>query len=127
MADKITNKMSESDNRIATWEDEDRYWRERYRERPYASADLGYSYYRVAYRYGWDSANRYQGRNWSEVEPELERGWEQARGGSKSTWDEIKAAVRDAWDRVTGGESKVARRKMAEEMNPDVQKDRETR
>ncbi len=127
MADEITNKMSESGDRIASWEDEDRYWRERFRERSYVPADRGYDYYRPAYRYGWESANRYQGRAWNDVEPELERGWERNRGESRSSWQDVKDAVRDAWDRVTGGQDKVARHKMAEEMNPDVRGRRETR
>jgi hypothetical protein len=127
MQDDMTRKMSESDDRSGTWEDEDRYWRESFGSRPYATADRGYDYYRPAYRYGVESASRHRGRAWSEVESDLERGWAEGRGESRSTWDEIKAAVRDAWERIAGGADGAAKRKMAQEMNPDVSGNRDTR
>jgi hypothetical protein len=127
MQDDITRKMSESDDRILTWDNEDRHWRERFGSRPYVTADRGYDFYRPAYRYGWESAGRHQGRTWNDVEPDLERGWTQARGESRSTWDEIKAAVRDAWERVAGGADGGAKRDVAEGMNPDAPRQRDTR
>ena len=84
------------------WANEDAYWRENYGRRPYASADRDYDYYRPAYQYGFESAQRHRGRRWEEVESDLERGWENARGSSRSVWAEIKDAVRDGWNRVTG-------------------------
>ena len=109
MADDVANRMSESDDRVASWNDEDRYWRESFRSRPYATADRSYDYYQPAYRYGFESAGRYRGRQWGDVESDLSRGWETARGESKSTWQDIKDAVRDAWDRVTGGSDRPRR------------------
>jgi hypothetical protein len=79
---------------------EDDYWREAYASRPYALADRSYDYYRPAYRYGAESAARHRGREWHEVESELESGWEHARGRSAAGWHEVKHAARDAWDRV---------------------------
>jgi len=95
--------MSESDDRVATWDDEDRYWSQNFRSRPYATADRGYEHYQPAYRYGWESARMHRGRRWEEVEPELRTGWEryEHRGSSRSTWEEIKDSVRDAWNRAT--------------------------
>ena len=84
------------------WGAEDAFWRDNYASRPYARADVGYDAYRPAYQYGVQAASQYRGRQWTDVEPELQRGWEGFRGESKSTWQEIKDAVRDAWDRVTG-------------------------
>ena len=78
------------------------HWRERYHTRPYAQGDRGYEYYRPAYRYGAHAAGEHAGREWDEVEGELERGWSSARGHSKSAWHEVKGAARDAWDRVRG-------------------------
>ena len=86
-----------------SWGTEDAYWRESYRSRPYFKADRDYEFYRPAYQYGSEATSHYRGRDWNDVEPELERGWDKARGASKSTWQEVKDAVRDAWDRVTGG------------------------
>jgi hypothetical protein len=118
MADKITDRMSESDDRIARWDDEDRYWSEHASTRPYFAADRGYEYYRPAYQYGWESAQHHRGREWNDVEPELERDW--SSRGARSTWQDIKAAVRDAWDRVTGGDDKAARERMGSEMNRGI-------
>lgn len=127
MQDDITRRMAESDDRIATWDDEDRYWRDRFASRPYITADRGYDYYRPAYRYGWESGGRYRGRAWNEVEADLEQGWTRARGESGSTWQDVKEAVRDAWDRIAGGTDRAARREMGREMNPDIPKDRGAR
>jgi hypothetical protein len=81
---------------------EDGYWRENYRTRPYAKADLGYETYQPAYRYGWESRSTYAGKKYDEVESDLERGWDSAKGTSKMAWGEAKEAVRDAWHRVDG-------------------------
>ena len=85
-----------------SWQDEDEYWRSNYRSRPYASTSTDYESWRGGYRYGYDAANRYQGRQWSDIEPELSRGWSSYEHRGHSTWENVKAAVRDAWDRVTG-------------------------
>jgi hypothetical protein len=85
------------------WDEEDRYWRQNYTSRPYASGST-YDSWQPGYRYGYESASRYQGRKWDEVERDLERDWEsyEYRGSNRSTWQQIKDAVRDGWDRVTG-------------------------
>ena len=88
-------------DRDFTWDDEDTYWRTNYRNRPYgASGD--YERYRPGYRFGFDSASQYRGRNWDDVEPELQKKWSTYEHRGESTWEQIKDAVRDAWNRVTG-------------------------
>lgn len=84
------------------WTSEEAYWRTSYASRPYARADRGYDYYQPGYRYGFESANRYKGRNWNEVEGELRSGWDRFEHRGQSAWENVKDAVRDAWDRVTG-------------------------
>jgi hypothetical protein len=85
------------------WDDEDAYWQSNYSSRPYASSEKrSYDYYRPGYRYGYDAAHRFSGRNWDDVEPELSRDWDTYEGRGTSTWEQMKAAVRDAWDRITG-------------------------
>lgn len=82
----------------------DAYWEKNYRTRPYASQEVEYKEYRPAYRYGWESASRWNGKSFDDAAPELERDWEKARGNdSKLTWNNAKEAVKDAWDRVTPG------------------------
>jgi hypothetical protein len=81
---------------------EDDYWRENYQTRPYARADMTYDTYQPAYRYGWESYGQYAGKQWNEVENDLERGWDKAKGTSRLAWNDAKLATRDAWDRLTG-------------------------
>ena len=83
------------------WNAEDTYWKSNYKTRPYAGSN-DYSYYQPGYRYGYEAANRYEGRNWAEVEPDLQRGWDKYEHRGQSNWASMKAAVRDDWDRVTG-------------------------
>ena len=89
-------------NRPLSWQDEDEYWRSNYRTRPYASGSSDYNTWQGGYRYGYESASRYKGRNWHDVEPELSRNWNSYQYRGTSTWEQIKHAARDAWDRVTG-------------------------
>lgn len=82
-------------------EKEDQYWRENYSSRPYVQSGKTYDEYSPAYRYGAESYNKYPGRQFDEVEPELSRDWGQSRGKSSMEWDHAKHASRDAWTRVS--------------------------
>jgi hypothetical protein len=85
------------------WKDEDTYWRTNYRTRPYASSvGKEYEFFQPGYRYGYESASRYQGRTWNDVESDLSRNWNEYEHRGSSTWEQMKDAVRDAWDRVMG-------------------------
>lgn len=86
-----------------SWEDEDAYWRDNYRQRPYGSGE--YSAFQPGYRFGYESAQRYQGRGWDDIESDLSREWDDYEYRGSSTWEQVKSAVRDAWDRVTGKRS----------------------
>ena len=98
-----TGSMRETDRASDDlWTQEDAHWRANFASRPYAAADRGYEHYQSAYRYGHGSAIRHQGREWTEVERDLEQGWDSARGNSTSSWHEAKDAARDAWDRTRG-------------------------
>jgi hypothetical protein len=79
---------------------EDRYWRENYKARPYASGG-SYDDFGPAYAYGASSYGKYSGRKFDEVESELSRDWTSARGKSSLSWDRAKPATRDAWDRLS--------------------------
>lgn len=67
----------------------------------YRGSKVKYDDYQPAYRYGYNLAtsDQYQGRDWSEIEPEVRRNWERQNPGS--AWDKFKGAVREAWDSVT--------------------------
>ena len=83
------------------WNDEDVYWRESFSSRPYASGST-YDTYRPGYRYGYESAQKYRGRDWTDIERDLERDSDGYQYRGNRTWQQMKNAVRDAWDRVTG-------------------------
>jgi len=81
--------------------EEDAYWRENYRTRPYVQSGRDYEYYQPAYKYGWESRARHAAdKTWEQAENDLERGWENAKGASRQTWNEAKHATRDAWHRI---------------------------
>lgn len=79
---------------------EDSYWRDNYSARSYAQADRGYDFYQPAYRYGWESKAKYKGKQYNDVERDLEQGWDGFKGSSKMTWNDARQATKDAWHRV---------------------------
>jgi hypothetical protein len=94
--------MAEQNDRY-DWDADDTYWKKNYKNRPYASSESNdYDYYRPAYRYGFEAAQRHRDRDWNDVESDLSTSWNTYEHRGSSTWEQIKGAVRDAWDRVTG-------------------------
>lgn len=94
-----------------SWTDEERWWRDNYRTRPYVDANRSFDEYRPAYRYGYESARRLGSRNWDEAEPELRAGWDRYEERGQSTWEDVKDSVRDIWHRMTGKDEDVNRRR----------------
>ena len=84
------------------WNLDQNWWRENFRDRPYVSADRTFEYYEPGYRYGYESANRFRGKNWNDVESTLRSDFDRIEYRGQSTWDNMKDAIHDAWDRVTG-------------------------
>jgi hypothetical protein len=87
---------------IGDWTTEEKYWRDNFPSRPYARGDRSFDYYRPGYRYGFESAQRFRGKAWTDVESDLRGGWDRYEHRGQSTWENVKDAVRDAWNRVTG-------------------------
>ena len=88
-------------NATLDWVEEDEYWRTNYRNRPYAATD-DYATWQPAYRYGYESARKYQNQKWEDAEKDLRSRWASYEHRGTSTWERVKDAVRDAWNRVTG-------------------------
>jgi hypothetical protein len=88
------------------WTTEEEYWRSNYNTRPYARGK-DFDTLSSGYRYGFESANRYPGRGWNDVESDLAKGWNTYQYRGESTWEQIKDAARDAWDHVTGRQSRT--------------------
>lgn len=85
-----------------SWADEETFWRENYKNRPYAGQGQTYESFGPAYRFGYDASDRYRGKSWTDVEPDLGRDWDRYEQRGQSTWQQMKNAVKDAWDRMTG-------------------------
>lgn len=82
--------------------EEERYWRENYKSRPYFQGGRDFDYYAPAYRYGWESASRmdYHGRRFEDVESDLATNWTRAQGNVRNEWSDVRGATRDAFERV---------------------------
>ena len=89
------------------WTDEETYWQENYKNRPYVGQGQDYDSFAPAYRFGYDARDRYQDRSWDDVESDLGRDWNQYENRGQSTWEQMKGAVRDAWDRMTGNRNSM--------------------
>lgn len=79
-------------------QDEDSYYRQHWNTY-YAGAGGSYDDYEPAYRYGSSLGERYRGRRWDDIEPDVRRGWESQYRGS--AWENFKDAVRHGWERIT--------------------------
>jgi uncharacterized protein (TIGR02271 family) len=68
----------------------------------YGTSGGRYEDYEPAYRYGstLGSDERYRGRDWNDIEPDVRRDWESRHPGS--AWDRFKAAVHHGWEKITG-------------------------
>jgi hypothetical protein len=90
------------------WEEyRDRYrthWEGSYPNRTWTEVESGY-------RYGWESAldERYRGRSYADIEPDLQRGWRdydrRVSGTTMGTqversWEHFKDSVRHGWERA---------------------------
>ena len=81
---------------------EDTYWRDSYASRPYVKKGSAYSDYQPAYRYGWEAAANpdYRHRQFTNVEPELERNSTTYRGPLQTEWRDVRDATRDSYERI---------------------------
>jgi hypothetical protein len=59
-----------------------------------------YDEYAPAYRYGYTSVTKYPGRDYDDVEADLEQNWDRNREGASLDWARAKYATKDAWQRV---------------------------
>jgi len=93
-------KSGRAGNGYATYEVYDPDFRTHYKT-TYSSLGSNFERYQPAYRYGYTLAtdDRYKGRNWSDIEPEVRRSWDTQNQG---TWEDFKDAVRYSWDKVRG-------------------------
>jgi hypothetical protein len=91
-----------SDSFTSDWNRDRGWWMANYANRPYVSADRLFEDYEPGYQFGYESANKYRGRKWNDIEPNLRTDWETYEGRGHHTWEHMKDAAHDAWDKVTG-------------------------
>lgn len=84
------------------WTRDRTWWQQNFMSRPYVSADRRFEDYEPGYRFGYESAYRYKGQNFTDIEPDLRTDWNRYEGKGTSTWENVKDAVHDAWDKITG-------------------------
>lgn len=92
----------ESSGALRPYEEYEPDYRQDFQTRYATQGGHGYDDYAPAYRYGHTLAgdSRYQGRDWTSIEPEARRDWESQY--PESTWDRFQMAIRHGWERVTG-------------------------
>ena len=80
--------------------EEEKYWQEAYKNRPYYRHGASYEQYAPGFQYGWESASRpeYQGHAFQEVESQLEREWPNYYTAAE--FSEYRDATRDAYERI---------------------------
>lgn len=81
--------------------DDDSYFRNHF-DRTYGASGESYDDYAPAYSYGSQVARsgKYSGREWDQVEHDLQSDWDTRNSGGQSTWEKMKASVRHGWDSV---------------------------
>lgn len=85
-----------------------KHFRAQYKNTPYYTAGRTWSDYEPAYRYGYETYERYRDQRFDDVDRELQRSWDAGHTGSRLEWSEAKQAVRDVWhhiERRTPGEA----------------------
>jgi hypothetical protein len=78
---------------------EEAYWAQNYRREPYYERGYTYADYHPGYRTGWEARARYAGRNYEDIQHDLETDYNLNRGASRLGWNKNRHAARAAWQR----------------------------
>ena len=73
------------------------HFRREYTATPYYINGSEWRDYEPAYKYGYDTYGQYRGRQFEDVESDLERNWNSSRANSRLEWNDARQAVRDGW------------------------------
>jgi hypothetical protein len=84
---------------------EEAYWENNHKHQDYFDSTITYDSYAPAYRFGIEAYSTYLGRDFNEIEMQMERQWNkqidnEERGASRLTWATAKFPVRDAYERL---------------------------
>jgi uncharacterized protein (TIGR02271 family) len=86
--------------RGGTWDQVMPTYRQRWQQRTGSSGGR-WEDYEPGYRYGYELRNRpeYHGRQWADVEPQVERDW--AQRNPATPWARVRDSIRETWDDTT--------------------------
>jgi phage tail tape-measure protein len=79
---------------------EEAYWKNNFSKQKYVEPNASFATYQPAYRTGYEGRSRYAGKQYDEVEADLQRDYEKSKGTASLSWEKAKHATRDAWHRV---------------------------
>ena len=82
--------------------EEESYWREHHAEEPWAENGSTYDEYADAYRTGYNGYLKYPGKDYDEIEPELEKEYGQSDANRVVSWDRARPALKASWRRAAG-------------------------
>ena len=93
--------VSEATHKFTT--EDDSYYRERFENRPDRLADRSYDDVRPAYQLGHIASLNpdYNGRTFSDVEPDLQRGWGNDLRARHGDWSAVRPYAEEAYSRNT--------------------------
>ena len=90
-----------------TTDDDDKFYRTHYESTAGTSAKRSYDDVRPAYALGHLAAHNpdYQGRDFADVEPDLQRGWSDELRAKHGDWSEVRGYAGDAYVRGRSGQT----------------------
>ena len=82
-------------------ETEASYWREQHSKSPWGKKH-SYEQFESAYRFGYNSFLKHDGKSFEEIEPSLALDYAHARPEEPLPWDTVRPAVNSIWERMSG-------------------------
>ncbi|MGB3492743.1 MAG: hypothetical protein WBA57_08440 [Elainellaceae cyanobacterium] len=102
--DATRDAWNRADRSVCDRHENDKYWRQSYKSRPYVEDGQDYDLYAPAYGVGYITYAAY-GRDrhmsYEEAEPNIRKTYEQQHGNDGLSWDKAKHAIKDTWNRLT--------------------------
>ena len=80
--------------------DENTFWQNKFQHEGYFQNGMTWDDYEPAYRYGFESHNKWHGRKWDDVEHDMGSEWDKMKAKSRLKWEHAKFAVKAVWDRM---------------------------
>src|SRR5690349_8559040 len=82
--------------------EEEEYWRKHHASQPFATEGTTCEQFAPAYRVGAEAVYKYPGKEFHELEVDVELDYEKHEIGSALPWDHVRGATKAAWSKVSG-------------------------